>query len=62
MALEKGRLASLLFDAGEGLGSRFLHHALDALTRLPVAKQALALEQVRSRFVEAALKRFGRGA
>jgi Pyruvate/2-oxoacid:ferredoxin oxidoreductase delta subunit len=61
MALEKGRLAHFLIDAGEGLGSRFLHHALDALARLPVAKQALAVEQVRSRFVKAALDRFGRG-
>jgi ferredoxin len=59
MALERGRLADLLVDAGEGLGSRFLHHALQALTRLPPAQKLLASEQVRSRFVKAALSRFG---
>jgi ferredoxin len=60
MALEKGRLADLLVDAGEGLGSRFLHHALDAIANLPPARRLLAVEQVRSRFVTAALRRFGR--
>jgi hypothetical protein len=59
MAVEKNRLADLLFDAGEGLGSRFLRDALGALTRLPAAERALASEQVRSRFVRAALSRLG---
>ena len=56
-ALERNRLADLLFDAGEGLGSRFLHLAVEALTRLPLAQRVLASEQVRSRFVQAALGR-----
>jgi hypothetical protein len=59
MALERNRLAELLFDEGAGLGSRFLHHAVDAIVRLPPAQALLATEQVRSRFVAAALKRFG---
>ncbi|HZZ85964.1 MAG TPA: 4Fe-4S dicluster domain-containing protein [Anaeromyxobacteraceae bacterium] len=62
MALERNRLADLLFDAGAGLGSRFLHHALAALTRLPAAERVLASEQVRSRFVRAAMAGFGKRA
>ncbi len=58
MAIERGRLADLLFDEGAGLGSRFLHHAVRALTRLPGATQVLATEQVKSRFVQAALAGF----
>lgn len=57
-ALERNQLADLLFDAGEGLGSRFLHDAVKALTALPPAQRLLASEQVRSRFVRAALARF----
>lgn len=59
MALERNRLAELLFDEGAGLGSRFLHRAVDAIVRLPPAQAILAKEQVRSRFVDAALRRFG---
>jgi ferredoxin len=58
MALERNRLADLLFDEGAGLGSRFLHHAVDAIVRLPPAQALLAIEQVRSRFVKGALARF----
>jgi ferredoxin len=56
-ALERGRLADLFLDGGGGLGSRFLRHALDVLVRLPPAERVLASEQVRSRFVAAALGR-----
>jgi hypothetical protein len=58
MAIERGRLADLLFDEGAGAGSRFLHHAVRALTNLPVASRAMASEQVTSRFVKAALTGF----
>jgi NAD-dependent dihydropyrimidine dehydrogenase PreA subunit len=58
MAIERGRLADLLFDEGAGAGSRFLHHAVRALTALPLASRALASEQVKSRFVKAALAGF----
>jgi ferredoxin len=57
MALERGRLADLLFDEGAGLGSRFLHHAVRALTRLAPAQRLLASEQVKSRFVRGVLGR-----
>jgi ferredoxin len=59
-ALERNQLAELLFDQGAGLGARFLHHAVDAIMRLPPAQALLAKEQVRSRFVAAALARFGK--
>jgi ferredoxin len=55
MAMERGRLADLLFDEGGGLGSRFLHRAVKALTRLPPASRLVASEQVKSRFVRAVL-------
>src|SRR5512146_2970465 len=58
-ALERNRLADLLFDQGAGLGARFLHHAVDAIVRLPRAEALLASEQVRSRFVKEALARVG---
>jgi len=57
MAIERGRLADLLFDQGGGLGSRFLHGAVEALTSLPPAARLLASEQVKSRFVKALLGR-----
>lgn len=60
MAIERGRLADLLFDEGAGAGSRFLHHAVRALTNLPLASRAMASEQVKSRFVRAALAGFKR--
>ena len=62
MAVERGRLADLIFDEGEGLGSRFLHRAVKALTALPPAARLLASEQVKSRFVKAALGGFRGGA
>jgi ferredoxin len=59
MALERNRLAELLFDDGAGLGEKFLHRAVDAIVHLSPAEAVLAAEQVRSRFVAAALRRFG---
>jgi ferredoxin len=59
-ALERNRLAELLFDEGAGRGARFLHHAVDAIVKLPPAQALLASEQVRSRFVKAAMARFGK--
>jgi len=55
MAIERGRLADLLFDEGQSRRFAFLNRAVDVLTRLPVAERALASEQVRSRFVRQAL-------
>ncbi|HEY3445616.1 MAG TPA: 4Fe-4S dicluster domain-containing protein [Myxococcales bacterium] len=57
MALERGRLADLVFDQGAGRGARFFNRVMSALVALPPAKQALANEQLRSRFVRFALSR-----
>jgi Fe-S-cluster-containing hydrogenase component 2 len=59
-AVERGRLADLMFDDGAGLGERFLHHAVDAIMKLPPAQALLASGQVRSRFVKAAMGRMRR--
>lgn len=56
-AMERGRLNHLLFDEGASRGATFLNQAMHALGRLPGAQRALASEQVRSRFVRAALSR-----
>ena len=58
MAIERGRLAHLVWDEGAGRGPRFLNRILAALLALPPASQALANEQLRSRFVRFALGRF----
>ncbi len=55
-ALERGNLAALLVDGGDRLGTRFLRAAVEAIAALPPAKRLLASEQVRSRFVEVALR------
>lgn len=57
IALERGKLADLLFDEGESRGHKVLNLMIKGLTRLPGAQRALASEQVKSRFVQAALAR-----
>jgi len=56
MALERGRLPHLLFDAGASRGSRFLNGFVRALCALPPVEKAMASEQVRSRFIRYALR------
>ena len=48
MALERGRLASLVFDPNQ---QPFLNRMLAAVTNLPPAQRLLASEQLKSRFV-----------
>ena len=57
MALEKGRLAHLLFDQGSGLGSKFLNRLILGICALPKVDKIIASEQVKSRFVKFALKK-----
>jgi hypothetical protein len=59
MAIERGRLAHLLFDEGSNRGSRFLNHVIQALNRLPASQKLLAREQVKSRFVRQAIRSLG---
>ena len=57
MSLERGLLSQLVFDEGGSRGARFLGRVVDALATLPPVQQALATEQLRSRFVRFALGR-----
>jgi Pyruvate/2-oxoacid:ferredoxin oxidoreductase delta subunit len=57
MSLERGRLGQLVFDEGGSRGGRFLGRLVDAVAALPPVHQALATEQLRSRFVRFALGR-----
>jgi len=59
MAIERGRLASLIVDEGAGRGWRFLHRVVRAVLALPPARRALANEQLRSRLVAVALSKVG---
>lgn len=56
-AIEKNRLADLVFDLGRGPGSRFLNRTLNAILTLPPVKRVMASEQLQSRFVKAAVSR-----
>jgi len=55
MAIEQGKLAELLLDPDDGLTARAAGLLVSALLRLPPAKQLLARESLRSRFVDALL-------
>jgi len=59
MVIERGRLAQLIFDEGAGRGAGFLNAVFRTLLALPPAQRILAREQVRSRFIRAALARSG---
>jgi Pyruvate/2-oxoacid:ferredoxin oxidoreductase delta subunit len=55
MSLERGLLSQLVFDEGGSRGARFLGRVVDAIAALPPVQQALATEQLRSRFVRFAV-------
>lgn len=57
MAIERGRLGQLIYEAGVTRGNGFLNQALRTLVSLPGAQRVLASEQVGSRFLRAALSR-----
>lgn len=56
MALERGKLGDLLVDA-QSAGWRAVAAVLNGVLRLPPLRQVLALEQVRSRYLEALITR-----
>ena len=55
MAIERGRLAQLLYETGSGRSNRFMSHLLKVLTNLPASDRILATKQVRSRFLRFAM-------
>jgi NAD-dependent dihydropyrimidine dehydrogenase PreA subunit len=56
-AIERGKLADLIFDAPERLGYRALGRILSALEKSPPGRAAMAIQPLRSVFLNAALKR-----
>ena len=57
MALERGKLQELIFDNQLLWSHRALAAFLGAVLKLPPVKRALATEQVRSRYLEALVRR-----
>ena len=52
MALERGQLAELLVDGQSSYGHRAAAAILGAVLKLPPLKQALASEQLKSRYLD----------
>jgi Pyruvate/2-oxoacid:ferredoxin oxidoreductase delta subunit len=59
MALERGTLQDLVFDNRLLWSHRALAALLGAILRLPPARRLMATEQVRSRYLEGLVRRFG---
>ena len=57
MALERGNLQDLIFDNKALLSHRMMGAILGVILRLPPLKQALATQQVKSRYLEALVTR-----
>jgi Pyruvate/2-oxoacid:ferredoxin oxidoreductase delta subunit len=58
MALERGKLQNLLFDNQLLKSHRALAAIFGVILKLPPLKQALATDQVKSRYLEALIRRF----
>ncbi|MGC4001391.1 MAG: 4Fe-4S dicluster domain-containing protein [Anaeromyxobacter sp.] len=58
MALERGKLQDLIFDNRLLASHRLLAAFLGAVLKLPPAQRLMATEQVRSRYLEALIRRF----
>lgn len=61
MAVERGQLQDLIFDNHVLWSHRALAAVLGAVLRLPPVKRALSTEQVKSRYLETLVTRFGSG-
>jgi hypothetical protein len=57
MAIERGMLQDLIFDNRALFSHRAMAAVLGVILRLPPVKRALATEQVRSRYLEALIRR-----
>jgi formate hydrogenlyase subunit 6/NADH:ubiquinone oxidoreductase subunit I len=58
MALERGKLQNLIFDNQVLLSHRALAAVLGVILKLPPLKQALATQQVKSRYLESLVKKY----
>lgn len=59
MAIERGKLQNLIFDNQALMSHRFMAAILGAILKLPPVKQLMATEQVKSRYLEALIRRAG---
>lgn len=62
MAIDRGKLQHLIFDQGDGLPASVANRVLGTILALPPARKAMAVEQVKSRFVRGVVDRFKGGA
>jgi hypothetical protein len=60
MAIERGQLQDLIFDNRAVWSHRALAEVLGAILRLSPSRQALARQQVKSRYLEALINRMNR--
>ena len=58
MAIERGDLQDLVFDNRVLLSHRFLSSILGVILKLPPIKQAMASQQMKSRYLEALIGYF----
>ena len=56
MALERGKLADLIFDEPENIGYKAIGRVLALLEKTPPAKALLAVKPLRSAFLNAFVK------
>jgi ferredoxin len=57
MAIERGKLQNLIFDNQALFSHRAMAAILGVILKLPPVKQAMASRQVKSRYLEALIKR-----
>lgn len=60
MAIERGKLQNLIFDNQAFRSHRAMAAILGVILRLPPLKQAMASQQMKSRYLEALIRRFRR--
>ena len=58
MAIERGKLQELLFDNHAQTSYRAMAAILGAILKLPPLKRAIASQQVKSRYLEALIRKF----
>jgi len=59
MAIERGKFQNLLFDDLACSNHHAIASVFGAILRLPPVKKILALRQVKSRYLEALVSRYG---
>ncbi len=59
MAIERGKLQELIFDNRTATSYRAMAALLGVILKLPPIKQAMASRQMKSRYLEALIRRFG---